>query len=98
MTDERVAEPPDEAGTTAGGGRPLQVSPIIVLEGPPDAVDKVAGPSSAQDGVVLYGGDQRTLWSSRTDGHDGAVLVLQADGDLTIVQGGRTLWATGTGT
>ncbi|GLY79769.1 hypothetical protein [Actinoallomurus iriomotensis] len=306
MTDERVAEPPDEAGTTAGGGRPLRVSPIIVLDGPPDAVDEVAGPSPARrrrtgtalltatgiavlaaapfavvsptervlgdsvassakarphgpvtertaarpavpapaptwqprssspppslppvpkakipspspsersapprtsprtrprtdsrttpgpgssanaavrralapkpkdtaaprrsasteraaaegqtrvvhgtyvlypgdeirtnrlrlsltsggdlvlrdrndervwssgthasgthavfqaDGnFVLYGGDQRTLWSSRTDGHDGAVLVLQADGDLTIVQDGRVLWATGTGT
>ncbi|MFB9835954.1 hypothetical protein [Actinoallomurus acaciae] len=51
----------------------------------------------ADGNFVVYGSDDQTLWSSRTDGHDGAVLVLQADGNLTITQGGTTLWATGTG-
>jgi hypothetical protein len=50
----------------------------------------------ADGNFVLYSSDDATLWSSRTDGHDGAVLVLQSDGNLTIRQGGTTLWATGT--
>ena len=50
----------------------------------------------ADGNFVLYGKDDRTLWSTRTDGHDGATLVLQNDGNLTIVQGGTTLWASHT--
>jgi hypothetical protein len=50
----------------------------------------------ADGNLVVYSGDDETLWSSRTNGHDGAVLVLQADGDLTIRQGDTILWAAGT--
>jgi hypothetical protein len=50
----------------------------------------------ADGNFVLYSTTNATLWSSRTDGHDGAVLVLQADGDLAITQGGTVLWHTGT--
>lgn len=50
----------------------------------------------ADGNLVLYSSDNETLWSSRTDGHDGAVLVLQGDGNLTIRQGGALLWASGT--
>jgi hypothetical protein len=45
---------------------------------------------------VLYSSTNETLWSSRTDGHDGAVLVLRANGDLAITQGDTVLWHTGT--
>jgi hypothetical protein len=50
----------------------------------------------ADGNFVLYSSTNETLWSSRTDGHDGAVLVLRADGDLAITQGGTVLWHTGT--
>jgi hypothetical protein len=50
----------------------------------------------ADGNLVVYSSDDQTLWSSRTDGNDGAVLVLQADGNLTIRQGDTLLWATGT--
>ncbi|MEV0408524.1 bulb-type lectin domain-containing protein [Actinoallomurus sp. NPDC050550] len=46
---------------------------------------------------VLYSNSNQTLWSSRTDGHIGATLVLQADGNVTIIYNGKALWATGTG-
>jgi hypothetical protein len=51
----------------------------------------------ADGNFVLYSRDNSTLWSSRTDGHDGAILVLQADGNLTILNRSDVLWATGTG-
>jgi hypothetical protein len=50
----------------------------------------------ADGDLVLYCCDGETLWSSGTEGNDGAVLVLQADGTLTIRQGDTTLWTAGT--
>ncbi|MGW2282955.1 hypothetical protein [Streptomyces sp. NPDC001770] len=50
----------------------------------------------ADGNLVVYTRDMRTVWSSRTDGHEGAVLVLGADGNLVVRQGGTRLWATGT--
>lgn len=46
--------------------------------------------------LVLYSSTNATLWSSRTDGHDGAVLVLRANGDMAIIQGRSVLWHTNT--
>ena len=38
------------------------------------------------------------VWASKTAGHDGAQLAMQADGNLVVaVPGGRPLWAAGTG-
>lgn len=34
-----------------------------------------------------------TLWSTRTDGHGSAILVLQADGNVAIEDGTGVLWA-----
>jgi hypothetical protein len=48
----------------------------------------------ADGNLVLYQGGT-TLWSSRTDGHDGATLELGADGAMRIEYGGTTLWSTG---
>jgi hypothetical protein len=45
---------------------------------------------------VVYDASMRPLWSSRTDRHSGAVLVLQADGDVCVVYQGARLWCTGT--
>jgi hypothetical protein len=50
----------------------------------------------ADGNFVVYQGDQ-PVWSSRTDGHDGATLVLQADGAMRILYGNAALWTTGTG-
>lgn len=46
--------------------------------------------------VLANIGTGATVWSTRTDGHAGAVLVLQADANVTIQAGGSTLWASGT--
>lgn len=45
---------------------------------------------------VVYDAAMNPLWSSRTDGHNGAVLVLQADGDVCVVYQGTRLWCAGT--
>jgi hypothetical protein len=37
-----------------------------------------------------------TGWTSNTPGHDGAQLVLQADGDVCIVFNGSVIWSAGT--
>jgi hypothetical protein len=45
---------------------------------------------------VVYDSQMKTLWSSRTDGHNGAVLVLQTNGDVCIMYEGTSLWCAGT--
>ncbi|WP_345622986.1 hypothetical protein [Streptomyces ziwulingensis] len=50
----------------------------------------------ADGNLAVYTGDGQTAWSSRTDGHDGAELVLRADGNVVVQQGGTVLWSTGT--
>jgi hypothetical protein len=45
---------------------------------------------------AVYTLDFRPLWSSGTAGHPGAVLVLQGNGDVCIVERGTSLWCAGT--
>jgi hypothetical protein len=47
----------------------------------------------ADGNLVLYTDSMATVWRSNTPGHDGAVLVLGANGRLSIVHGGRTIWS-----
>jgi hypothetical protein len=46
--------------------------------------------------LVVYDSQTKTAWSSRTNGHNGAVLVLQTNGDVCIVYQGTSLWCAGT--
>ncbi|MBB5872716.1 hypothetical protein F4553_006150 [Allocatelliglobosispora scoriae] len=46
--------------------------------------------------LVVYDRRDRAVWASGTAGHSGAVLVLAADGDVRIVDGGTVLWSAGT--
>jgi hypothetical protein len=48
--------------------------------------------------LVVYDRSMRTLWESADSDNDnpGAVLVLQANGDVDIVFHGRTVWSAGT--
>jgi hypothetical protein len=60
-----------------------------------------AGPGSRTtfqgDGnFVVYDTANRALWSSRTDGHDGAVLVLQTNGDVCVVYQSAPIWCAHT--
>ncbi|WP_431951528.1 hypothetical protein [Actinacidiphila sp. bgisy167] len=41
---------------------------------------------------VVYRTDTSTAWSTRTDGHDGAVLVITGSGELYISYQGQKLW------
>jgi hypothetical protein len=50
----------------------------------------------ADGNFVVYDSGSRTLWSSRTDRHNGAVLVLQTNGDVCIVYQGSSIWCAGT--
>ncbi len=48
----------------------------------------------ADGNLVAYGGSA-ALWASRTQGHPGAVLFLQGDGNLVVrSSSGSALWAT----
>jgi chitosanase len=46
--------------------------------------------------LVVYDNSMVSWWQSGTPGHDGAVLVLQADGDVCIVHNGTVIWRSGT--
>ncbi|MDX3236961.1 hypothetical protein PV392_15010 [Streptomyces sp. ME03-5709C] len=41
---------------------------------------------------VVYAADNGTAWSSRTDGHHGAVLVITGSGEVYIRYQGAKLW------
>ncbi|MEO7113152.1 MAG: phage tail tip lysozyme [Polyangiaceae bacterium] len=45
---------------------------------------------------VLYGSQSDPLWSSRTNGDNGADLAVQTDGNLVVYGGSRALWDSGT--
>jgi hypothetical protein len=51
----------------------------------------------ADGNFVVYDAYAQPLWSSRTDRHNGAVLVLQANGDVCVVDHGTPVWCAGTG-
>jgi hypothetical protein len=46
--------------------------------------------------LVVYDNSMHPWWQSGTAGHFGAVLVLQADGDVCIIDQGTVIWRTGT--
>ncbi|MFH8800971.1 protein kinase [Streptomyces sp. NPDC017936] len=46
--------------------------------------------------LVVYDTQNRPVWASRTDGHASAVLKLQSDGNIVILEGETVLWASGT--
>lgn len=50
----------------------------------------------ADGNFVVYDTNSDPLWSSRTPGHNGAVLVLQANGDVCIIDHGEPVWCAGT--
>ncbi|OON81645.1 protein kinase domain-containing protein [Streptomyces tsukubensis] len=45
--------------------------------------------------LVVYDTEDRPVWASRTGGHANAVLKLQSDGNITILDGTSVLWAAG---
>ncbi|MFE3270753.1 hypothetical protein [Streptomyces sp. NPDC059215] len=47
--------------------------------------------------LAIYNPDGTVAWSSYTNGHPEAVLVMTADGNVEIRLGNTTLWQTGTG-
>jgi hypothetical protein len=47
--------------------------------------------------LVVYTSDTSGVRSSQTAGHDGAVLVVEGDGNLVIQYRGTVLWQTHTG-
>ena len=62
---------------------------------------QIARPSPGLPGrrhLVLYSSTNATVWSSKTAGNNGAILVLRVDGNVVITANGRTLWQTGTAT
>ncbi|GIH18823.1 hypothetical protein [Rugosimonospora africana] len=50
----------------------------------------------ADGNFVVYNAAKQALWSSHTERHDGAVLVLQANGDVCVTDHGTSLWCAGT--
>ncbi|MFD3315660.1 protein kinase [Streptomyces sp. NPDC058694] len=46
--------------------------------------------------LVVHNSAGRPIWASQTFGHPGAVLVLQADGNVVIKAGDAVLWAAKT--
>jgi hypothetical protein len=46
--------------------------------------------------LVCYNASGQPYWASRTDGHPGARLAVQDDGNVVIYVDGQPIWATGT--
>jgi hypothetical protein len=46
--------------------------------------------------LVVYDQNWTGLWTSGTAGHNGAVLVLETDGNVCVVYRGRVIWAANT--
>ena len=46
--------------------------------------------------VVVMRRDGTPLWATRTEGHSGALAVLQRDGNFVIYHDGRPVWASNT--
>ncbi|MCF4136382.1 protein kinase [Streptomyces sp. Tue 6430] len=46
--------------------------------------------------LVVYDTQNQAVWASRTNGHESAVLKLQTDGNIVILEGETVLWASGT--
>jgi hypothetical protein len=46
--------------------------------------------------LVLYDYQHHPVWASGTNGHPGAYLVIQKDGNAVIYKGITPLWATNT--
>nr|WSZ97836.1 mannose-binding protein [Streptomyces sp. NBC_00857] len=44
--------------------------------------------------LVVYTADHKAVWASRTNGNDGAKLVLREDGRVAIMAGDKALWST----
>ncbi|MFJ5221362.1 mannose-binding protein [Streptomyces sp. NPDC088400] len=44
--------------------------------------------------LVVYTADHKAVWASRTNGNDGAKLVLREDGRVSITTGDKVLWST----
>lgn len=44
--------------------------------------------------LVIHNGDDRPIWASKTHGHEGAQLVLRADGKVVIIYNGQVIWST----
>ncbi|MFD3442282.1 mannose-binding protein [Streptomyces sp. NPDC058685] len=48
-----------------------------------------------QDGnLVIHNADDRPIWASKSQGHEGAQLVLRADGKVVILHDGGMIWST----
>jgi hypothetical protein len=50
----------------------------------------------ADGNFVVYDRTMTSVWTSNTPGHDGAVLVLEADGNVCVVYQGQVIWASDT--
>lgn len=46
--------------------------------------------------LVVYDTQNQAVWASQTGGHGSAVLKLQTDGNIVILEGETVLWAAGT--
>jgi hypothetical protein len=83
-----VAPVPPAAGTLLSG---QTLAAGQVVHSPTDKYQLVM--QSDGNGVV-YAAGQRVVWNSGTDGHPGASLVMQADGNAVIRQGATPLWSS----
>lgn len=62
-----------------------------------DTSGKGARAAFQPDGnLVVYDAANQAVWASNTAGHPAAQLVLQEDGNITIIDGSSVLWAAGT--
>lgn len=50
----------------------------------------------ADGNLVVYDQGWTGLWTSGTAGHNGAVLVLETDGNVCVVYRGQVIWAANT--
>lgn len=80
----------------ASGDVVLSYLPANQSDSRRSAMDGPVGVTSECDSWECYVNQPRELWSTGTAGRSGAVLTMQTNGDLQVVDGSTVLWSSAT--
>lgn len=85
-----------ELAVLASGDVVLSYLPANQSDPRRSAMDSPVEVNSSCDDWECLINQPRELWSTGTDGHPGATLTMQTDGDLQVLDGTKVLWSSST--